>query len=268
MSKLTPTAVMLSVFALCLVPTYAQDAELTIDQLVQKHADAVGGIDKIKAVQTVKTTGNASIMGGQMEAPVTMFLKRPKSMRLEMSIQDKSFVQGFDGTTSWMINPFMGSTDPQKASEEDTKTVRDDSDFIDGPLMDYKAKGSTIELVGKDDVEGSPAYKLKITKKSGSVQYLYLDAQSFLDVKSTGHRKQMGREMDVESNLGNYKPVNGLMMPYSITQKANGSPVMQLTVEKYEINVPVDDALFRMPEKPKDEKASEEKPKEKGPEKP
>lgn len=266
MFRFTPAAVILSAAALCLVPAYAQETELTVDQLVQKHADAVGGIDKVKAVQTVKTTGNASLMGGQMEAPVTMLLKRPNSMRLEMSIQDKSFIQAFDGTTSWMINPFMGSTDPQKASEEDTKTVRDDSDFIDGPLVDYKAKGSTVELMGKEDVEGSPAYKLKITKKSGSVQYLYLDAQSFLDVKSTGHRRQMGQELDVETNLGNYKPVNGLMMPHTIAQKANGNPVMQFTIDKYELNVPVDDAVFRMPQKAA--KEAESKPKDKAPEKP
>jgi outer membrane lipoprotein-sorting protein len=251
----------LPVLVLCLTTATAQDTDLTIDQIVQKHVDAMGGADKIKAIQNVKATGNASLMGGQIEAPVTMLLKRPNSMRLDMMVQDKSFVQGFDGTTSWMINPFMGSPDPHKASDEDAKATRDDSDFIDGPLTDYKAKGNTLELLGKEDVDGTPAYKIKITKKSGNVQFLYLDAKTFLDLKSTGHRRQMGQEMDVETTLGNYKPVNGVQMPYMIAQKANGNPVMQFTVEKYEVNVPVDDAVFHMPEKPKEQ--APEKPVEK-----
>ncbi len=258
----------LFLLGLCLVPVHAQDTELTIDQIVQKHFDAVGGADKLKAIDNVKTTGNAVLMGGQVEAPVTMILKRPASMRLDMTVQGQTFVQAFDGTTSWMINPFMGSTDPQKASEEDTKTTREDSDFVDGPLMDYKAKGSTVELMGKEDVGGTSTYKIKITKKSGTVQYLYLDSKTFLDVKSTGHRKQMGQEMDVETTMTNYKPVNGVQLPYSIAQKANGNPVMDLTVEKYEVNVPVDDSMFHMPEKPKTEAPKVAAPSDKPVEKP
>ncbi|MGA2596132.1 MAG: hypothetical protein ABSH09_03870 [Bryobacteraceae bacterium] len=253
----------LSVLALGLVPVKAQDADLTIDQIVQKHLDAVGGADKLKAIDNVKATGNAVLMGGQVEAPITMVLKRPTSMRLDMSIQGQNFIQAFDGTTSWMINPFMGSPDPQKASDEETKATRDDSDFIEGPLMDYKAKGSTVELVDKEDVGGTSAYKIKITKKSGNVQYLFLDAKTFLDMKSTGHRKQMGQEMDVETTMANYKTVNGVQMPFSIAQKANGNPVMELTVDKYEVNVPVDDAMFKMPEKPAPETTKTDAPKDK-----
>ncbi len=257
-----------SVLALCIVPVKAQDADLTIDQIVQKHLDAVGGADKLKAIDNVKATGNAVLMGGQVEAPVTMVLKRPTWMRLDMSVQGQTFTQAFDGTTSWMINPFMGSPDPQKASDEDTKSTRDDSDFIDGPLSDYKAKGSTVDLIGKEDVGGISAYKIKITKKSGTVQYLFLDSKTFLDMKSTGHRKQMGQEMDVETTTANFKPVNGVLLPYSIAQKANGNPVMELTVEKYEVNVPVDDAMFKMPEKPAAGTPKADAPKDKPVEKP
>lgn len=251
-----PSIAIFSIFTLCLVHVKAQDPELTVDQIVQKHFDAVGGVDKLKAIQNVKATGNATLMDGQMEAPVTMLLKRPNYMRLDMNIRDQSFVQAFDGTTSWTSNPFIGTPEPKKASEEDAKTTRDDSDFIDGPLADYKAKGTTVESMGKEDVNGVPCYKLKITKKSGTIQYLFLDAKTFLDVKSSGHRKQAGQEMDVETTMGNYKPVNGVLMPYMITQKANGNTMMQFAIDRYEVNVPIDDAVFHIPVKP----AAEEKP--------
>jgi outer membrane lipoprotein-sorting protein len=241
----------LSLPVLWVLPMHAQD-DLTLDQIVQKHIEASGGAAKLKAISTVKATGTASLMGGQMEAPITMIMKRPNSMRMEMSVQGQSFVQAFDGATSWTINPFMGSPDPQKASEEDTATARDDSDFIDGPLFDYKSKGNTLELLGKEDVDGSPAYKIKIAKKSGNLSYEFIDAKTFLDIRSTGKRKQMGQEMDIETVPGNYKSVSGVMMPFSIEQKNAGKPMIQITIEKYEVNVPAEDTQFHFPEKPKD----------------
>jgi hypothetical protein len=232
----------------------AQDAPLTVDQIVEKHTQAMGGADKLKAIQSVTATGKAVLMGGQMEAPLVMKIRRPASMRMEMSMQGKSFIQAFDGTTAWMINPFMGSPDPQKSNDEDTAQARDDSDFIDGALVDYKSKGNTVELMGKEDVEGTAAYKLKITKKSGSIEYQFLDAQTFLPIRSSGKRKQMGQEIEFESTPGNYKAVNGVMMPYSLSQKMNGQAMMELTIEKIEVNTPMDDIIFQMPEKPKEEK--------------
>ena len=257
-------AAIVSVSFLLAAPAVAQEADLTVDQIVQKHTEALGGAAKLKAIQSFKATGKASLMGGQIEAPVVLQIKRPNSMRMDMDIQGKSLVQAFDGTTAWMINPFVGSTDPQKSSEEDTKSMRDEADMIEGNLIDYKAKGNTVELIGKEDVEGSPAYKLKVTKKSGNIEYQYLDAQTFLQIKNTGKRKQMGQEFDSETIPGNYKPVNGVMMPFSISQKMNGNPVLQITMDKIEANVPVDEALFKFPEKPKEEKPKEEtKPPEK-----
>lgn len=249
----------LAIAVLCLpafliIPAAAQDAELTVDQIVEKHIQALGGADKLKAIQNVTASGKAVLMGGQFEAPVVMKVKRPSSMRMEMTMQGKSLIQAFDGTTAWMINPFVGSSDPQKSNDEDTQQARDDSDFIDGSLVDYKAKGNTIEQMGKEDVEGTAAYKLKVTKKSGSIEYEFLDAQTFLPIRSSGKRKQMGQEIEYESTPGNYKAVNGVMMPYSLSQKMNGKAALDLTLDKIEVNTPMDDSIFQMPEKPKEEK--------------
>jgi outer membrane lipoprotein-sorting protein len=244
----------LCVPAFLFIPAAAQDTELTVDQIVEKHTQALGGADKLKAIQSETITGKVVLMGGQLEAPVTMSVKRPASMRMEMTVQDKSYIQAFDGATAWTVNPFTGPPDPQKSNDEDTQLAKDDADVIEGSLVDYKAKGNTVELVGKEEVEGSPAYKLKVTKKSGNVEYEFLDAQTFLPIRTSGKRKQMGQEMEFESSPGNYKPVNGVMMPHSLAQKVNGNPMMQLTIEKIEVNTPIDDSVFKMPEKPKEEK--------------
>lgn len=235
------------VAALCLIGAKAQDSSLTVEQIVQKHIESQGGADKINAIQTMKATGMASVMGGQIEAPLTLFLKRPNSMRLELRVQDKSLIQAFDGTTAWLVNPFMGSDDPQKSSDEDTQTIKDDSDFIGGPLMDYKSKGSTVELAGKEEIEGTPVYKIKVTRKSGSVQYLYLDAKTFLTMRSSGRRRQMGQDLDLEVNVGNYKRVDGVMVPFNVDQKNEGNSLMRFAIDNVEMNVPAEDSLFRMP---------------------
>ena len=98
----------------------------------RKHIQAIGGIDKLKAIQSVTISGKAVLMGGQLEAPIAMRVKRPGSMRMEFTVQDKSYIQAFDGTTAWTINPFMGSPDPQKSNDEDTALAQDDADAIEG----------------------------------------------------------------------------------------------------------------------------------------
>ena len=231
-----------------LLPAAPQETPLTTDQIVEKHVEAIGGISKLNAIQTLVVTGKASILG-QTEAPLTIQVKRPNLMRLEITLQGRTIVQAFDGETAWTLNPMMG-TGPKQSSEADTRAAQESSDFIGGNLVDYKSKGNTVELVDKEDVDGVAVYKLKITKKGGSVEYDYLDAKSFLPVKTEGRRMQLGQEIVYESKIANYKPVEGVLMPFNVTQLVNGRLAMEITVEKMDANVPVDGAIFKMPEKP------------------
>ncbi len=251
-------AVAAVLYALAALPVAAQTDVPSVDEILKKHHDALGGEAKIKAIQSIKMTGKAVVGGGQMEAPMTMQQKRPGMMRMELSFQGMSFIQAFDGTTAWMINPFQGGTEPQKSDEEQTKDAVEDAD-LDGVLMDYKAKGHSVELVGKEDVEGTAAYKLKVTKKSGKVDYQFLDAKTFLPLKTITRRKQMGQELEIEVLPSGFKPVNGVLMPHALEQKMGGRGMMQLTVDKIEVNVAIDDAQFKMPVK-KEEKPKEAKP--------
>ncbi len=226
---------------------FAQDAAPSVDEIIQKSTDARGGIEKMRAIKTSRMTGKMVLMGGQMEAPFVMDVKRPSYVHMNLDIQGKSLVRAFDGTTAWTINPFQGD-DAQKLSEDETKDMADSAD-VDGPLIDYKVKGHTVELVGKEDVNGSPAYKLKINKKSGKTDYTYIDTTTYLPVKSVIKASVQGTQTEVESYPTNYKSLNGLMIPYSIEQKMNGQTMMQMTVDKVEQNTPVEDSLFKMPAK-------------------
>jgi outer membrane lipoprotein-sorting protein len=236
-----------------LAPGTAQ--ELAVDDIIAKHHEALGGVAKIKAIQSMKITGKMVVGGGQMEAPMTMQVKRPGMARMEMSFQGMSLIQAFDGSTAWMMNPFQGGTEPQKSGEEETAAARDDAD-LDGALMDYKSKGHSIELIGKEDVEGTAAYKLKITKKGGRVDYQYLDSKTFLALKTITRRKQMGQEFEIEVFPSNFKPVAGVLMPHAIEQKMGGRSMVQMTIEKAEPNVSIDDAVFKMPAKKEEKPAT------------
>lgn len=249
--------------ALLLLPLLAfnQDKpELTLDQIVQKHLDALGGLDKLKAINTLSATGKATMQGGLMEAPMLMQMKRPSSMRMELTVQGKKMVQAFDGTTAWMINPMTGSDAPQKASDDDTQEMKDSADIDFSSLANYKEKGSTVELMGTEDVEGNPAYKLKVTKKNGRVEHQYLDTKTYLPIKTTTRRKQMGSELEIDAYPTNFKPVNGVLFPFTVDQKVGGKSMIQIALDKVDVNKPIDDAIFQFPEKPKAEPKAEPKP--------
>ncbi len=252
--KLSSAFLLVFALAAAAVGTHAQQKtattvpSLTVDEIISKHLAARGGADDEKAVKSVKMSGKILVQGGALELPGTMQIKRPGMMRMDLAIQGKSIVQAFDGTTGWAVNPFEGSSEPQKASEADTRELAEDAD-LDGPLVDHKAKGYTIDLAGKEDFEGTPVYKLKVTAKNGDVSYFYLDAGNFLSLKEVSKRKVQGVEAEIESLLGDYKPVEGMMMPFSIENKVGGRTVAQYVIEKIEFNTTMDDANFRMPAK-------------------
>jgi outer membrane lipoprotein-sorting protein len=237
----------LGALALALAVASSASAQ-TVDELIAKNLAAKGGKDKIKSVQTMRITGKM-MMGAGMEAPFTLTTKRPKAMRMEFTIQGLTGVQAYDGTNAWMVMPFMGKKDPEQMTAEDTKELDDQADF-DGPLMDYQAKGHTVELVGKEQVEGADAYKLKVTFKNGNIRYVWLDAETDLEIKTEGKRTMRGTEVEYESSIGDYKEVNGLMFAHSLEQSAKGAAAGQsqkMVFEKIELNPALADTLFLMP---------------------
>jgi hypothetical protein len=218
----------------------------TVDEILAKYFDACGGLDKLKALNSIRITGTMAVQPG-MDAPFTREHKRPGKWRMEFTVQGMTGIQCFDGDKTWSLLPFLGKKDPEIGSDEDNKNAKDDADF-DGSLVDYKTKGNTVELVGKEPVEGAEAYKLKITKKNGNIEYNYLDAETYLLVKTEAKRKVRGTEFDGETLYSDYKDVDGMMEPFSVEIGAKDSPQKRkMTFTKIELNVPLDDARFAVP---------------------
>jgi outer membrane lipoprotein-sorting protein len=235
-----------------------QASAQTVDDIVKKSIDARGGIQKIKAVKTLKATAKVIPAGLGQEIPIVIQQKRPNFVRVEITFQGKTQVQAYDGETAWKVDPIQGSPEPEKMAGEELKDMQEQAD-MDGSLVDYKEKGSTVELLGKEDLEGTPVYKLKLTLKTGDVRYIYLDAGNYLELKVTSKRKIPGGEVELDNYLGNYKPVNGVLMAHAIENKVKGQTVSQITLEKVETDIPIDDSVFRMPAKPQEKPKPEEK---------
>jgi outer membrane lipoprotein-sorting protein len=238
-----------SLFAFTLVALAAAGASAqTVDEIIAKHVTAVGGMAKLSAVKSVRMTGKITL-GPGLEAPLVIEYKRPKNVRVEFTLQGMTGVQAYDGASAWQIMPFQGNKNPEPMSADERKDIEEEADFVEGPLVNYKEKGHKVELLGKDKVEGSDAYKLKVTLKNGDTQYAYLDADTFLEVKSEGKRMVRGTEVETESFSGDYKEVEGLMIPHSLESGQKGSTQRQrITFDKIEINPAVEDARFKMPE--------------------
>lgn len=225
----------------------------TADEIIDKHLLAIGGKDKLKAVQTQRLSGKMT-MGQGMEAPFTMEMSRPNKMRMEFTIQGMTGVQAFDGKTAWSLMPFLGKNEPEAAPAEETKQMAEQAD-MDGLLMDYKEHGRTVEYAGKEDLEGTPVHKLKVTHKSGDVAYVYIDAEQYLQLKQTSKNTIRGQEVEGEMIFGDFKKVGDLVVPHSIEQKAKGAPAgMVMTITKVEINPGVAEDRFAMPTVEKVEK--------------
>jgi outer membrane lipoprotein-sorting protein len=229
------------------------------DEIIAKNLQARGGKDKIKAVQSARISGKM-VLGQGMEAPFTLEMSRPNKMRMEFTLQGMTGVQAFDGTTGWSVMPFMGKKDPEAMSADESKQAAEQAD-MDGVLVDYKEKGSQVEYAGKVDVEGTPAHKLKVTKKNGDVVNVYIDAEHYMEIKDEGKAKVRGQEIEGETVFGDFKTVDGLIFPFSIEQRAKGAPGgMTMAVDKVEVNPTVDATRFNMPAAPAAPKPAAEPP--------
>ena len=234
---------------LCVLPWHSVPAQ-TLDEIIKKAIDARGGIEKIKSVQSERITGHVSLAQG-IEGSLILELKRPHKLYSEISVEGEKVLRVYDGKSAgWTLNPFMENKEVVEMSADELKGMPDEADG-DGPLVDYKAKGSRVELVGKQEAGGKPVYRLKITSKSGEVRSYLIDSQTFLTTKWEGVRKVADQDLPWECALSDYRDVQGLKFPFKIDQGSPGTEYRQtLTVEKVEINPKIDDSHFSKPASP------------------
>lgn len=220
----------------------------SLDDVIAKHIEARGGLAKLRAITSMRATGEMEL-GPGIKAPVVMEQARPELLRMDLTVQGMTATQAYDGTTAWMVNPFQGKKDADVMPADVAKSFVEGADF-DGALVDYKTKGHTVTLVGKEKVEGSDAFKLKVNLKNGNERMIFLDADSYLEIRTEQKQSMQGTEIESFSNIGDYREVNGIQMPFSVEQGAKGQPgVQRITITKIEANVPVDKTRFAMPKK-------------------
>jgi hypothetical protein len=237
------------IFAVFIAPSvFAQDkSQLTADELVAKNVEAKGGANALRDLQTLRLTGKMLVQQGQIELSFLQIKKRPDEVRSEASLQGMTQIEAYDGKEGWKVSPFFGRKDPERMSADDVKALVEDAE-MDGPLVDWKAKGSTVEYLGTEDVDGTPAHKLKVARKNGDVSFVYLEPDHFLEIRVLTQRIRHGAYEEVETDLGDYEKAAGVFIPTSIEFGRKGAPDKQrIIIDKVEGNVPVDDGIFHFP---------------------
>jgi len=232
----------------------------TAEELVAKNLQAKGGVDKIKAIKSLRMAGNFD--AGGFKATVGEMSKRPNMVKETFSLQGMTQVQAYDGSSGWQISPFGGRKDPEMLGEDDVRGLSEDAD-IDGPLVDAQDKGNKIESLGHDQVDGDDAYKLKVTLKNGDIFYYYFDPDTYIEIQIEKQQLIRGSVRESVTMLGSYKPVNGVMYPFFIESGPKNNPDQRgkITVTRMEANIPVEDSEFKMPAAPAATPATKSTPK-------
>jgi outer membrane lipoprotein-sorting protein len=279
------TLAMLVMSALCMVASAdtkaAPAAKLSATEIVDKNVAARGGLQAWRAVKTVTMSGKMDAGGNQrptlptpgvkrpaqvpqtpvdqVQLPFTMELARPRKQRLEIEFNHKTAVQVYDGTNGWKLRPFLNRDDVEPFTAEELKTAATQSD-LDGPLVDYAAKGTKVELDGSEKVNGHDTYKLKLTMKDGQTRNVWIDSETFLEAKIEGAPRRIdGKYHTVEIYLKDFRPVNGLQFPHLLETKVVpfktdkpssgiGKAVERILIENVVVNPKLDEAAFRAPQ--------------------
>ena len=209
----------------------------TVDEIVKKHTEAMGGAERISSLKTVRMSGNMNVQG--TDIGVTITRSHMVGVRVDIDVEGTANYQVANATEGWVYMPAMGMPEPTKMQEAEWKALSSQMD-VQGLLFNWKEKGSTVVLDGSEEVDGSTAHKLKITQKSGVIVTTYIDAKTGRIMKTAGKANIQGQEMDIITSFSDYRQnADGYWFPYTITN-------MQGTVnfEKIETNIAVDEKIF------------------------
>jgi outer membrane lipoprotein-sorting protein len=219
-----------------------------LDVIVARHLEASGGAKRLKALKSVRMKGEMSITQGQapLSGTYVLEMKRPRLYRMDFTLIGLTAVQAYDGKAGWTVTPFSGDPNAHPMTPEEEVDMAPRVEF-DTLLLDYKARGTRVELLGTEDVNGAPAYKLKVTPKVGSERYVYLDRKTYLEVKREELR-QGGKDV-IEGVVGDYRKVGELTLPHSFESgPKGGEKAVKLKIATIELDAQIDDARFQKPD--------------------
>jgi outer membrane lipoprotein-sorting protein len=236
----------LSLLVMCFVAHSA--FAFTADELAAKNVEAKGGIDKLRAIQSLRLSGRMRVQGDTLELGYVALVKPPGSIRYEASLQGLTQVQAYDGTQAWQINPFQGRKDPEKLSGDDAKGLGEDAADFAGPLVDYKSKNYRLDYLGTEDIDGTEAFKLRVTRPNGDITTVYLDPDHWLEIRIVNRRIEHGVPVETVTDFGDYEKVDGVYFPFVQESGPKGSSDRQkVQFEKVEANVTAAAETFQFP---------------------
>ena len=220
---------------------YAQ----TADEIISKHIDALGGKDKLSGIKSIQIESVMSVMGN--EAPMTTTILNGKGYKNEVDFNGNKIIQVVTDKGGWSVNPMMGSSEPQAMPEEQLKGSKSEI-FIGGPLVDYAAKGNTVELKGKEKVGSADAYKVVVTSADKAISTYYIDPTTYYIVKAVRNVNVNGQEGEISTVFSDYRKTDyGFAMPYAMETTLPQGFTMSSSVKRVDINKDVDEKVFEMP---------------------
>ena len=219
----------------------------TAAELVAKNLAARGGIEKIRAIKTLRMTGR--VQQGGFVAQITKTSMAPNFLRQTFTLQGMTQIEAYDGSSGWQLSPFGGRRDPELLGEDDLRGFVEDADFY-GPLVDSSTKDNRVEYLGLGSVDGDDAYRLKVTLANGDILYYYLDPDTCLEIRIEKMVFVRGSVSESVVNLGSYKQVAGVYFPFSMesgSRRQDPADFSKVTLDKIEANVAVDASQFKLP---------------------
>ena len=218
----------------------------TAGEIIAGHVAVRGGIDRIRSVQSLRMQGTATT-GSGASVIVSREIARAGRIRLEFTYQGVTSVYASDGQRGWRVSPATGSMDPQPMTPEETQTALEQAD-LDGPFVNSGTKGLVVEYLGRVQVSGQDAFKFKVTSRNGAVRHQYLDAASFLLVRTDSTRVVRGHGVEIETTFADYREAAGLRFPHVIEIAARGRPTrLRVALDTVEVNPTIEDARFSVP---------------------
>ena len=236
--SVTRTAVLTLALGLTAGAAQAQ----SVDEIVSRNIEAKGGAALLAATTSVRTVGTGTMQGAAVT--VSSVSKRPSFFRNEMEMGGQKLVQGFDGTTLWVA---AGNMPPQALPPGPQTESLKHSSQIDSPLLNYKEKGTKIDLGEPLTENGRTYHHLIVTPRTGPAMHYYIDSATNLESKMIIDVEDGGQKMKMEMRFSNFKAIDGRTVPFTVSQYVNGKEVGQMHFERVEFNVPLDDSIFRMP---------------------
>jgi len=218
----------------------------TADEIVARYLKELGGVENLRVWKGMKGNGKFVFPEpGAADVPVTFWFKPPNKQRMEIIVKGQKAVYATDGATPWSCDPAQGVPAPTPLPEEQAREAnRNDDEY---PFIDYQKKGHRIDLLGNEEFEGRPVYRISLVRKNGSESTHFFDAENFREVRYLTPLKRGGVEILQEAIERDFRRVSWLLMPFEVEIKINGRTVRKLTLEKIEVDPELDDGLFKLP---------------------